>query len=88
MDIQGLLNDFRKEQPELFDENGKAFMRLSHVEPMTRMLKLINVLSFENERLKKEVTLMREAEKTMANMLGEMQKENEGLKSNLYNKEE
>lgn len=72
MNTQELLNDFRKQQSDLFDENGKAYTSISHIAPMTRMLSLINALTDENDRLKKEVTLMRAAEKSMANMLLEL----------------
>jgi len=41
------LKKFREEQAELFDNTGKAFARNSHVEPMTRMLELINALELE-----------------------------------------
>lgn len=41
------LKEFRSEQKELFDENGSAKSMITHKEPMTRMLKLINQLEQE-----------------------------------------
>lgn len=47
------LQNFRHEQNELFDHKGKAFERISHAEPMTRMLALINQMEKEIKSLEK-----------------------------------
>ncbi len=46
-DTSYALQEFREEQPELFNKEGVAFDRMSHKEPMTRMLTLINLLESE-----------------------------------------
>jgi len=46
-----LLQEFREEQSDLFDSNGIAYSMLSHKEPMTRILVLINAMNDElNQR--------------------------------------